>query len=170
MAFYSDRSTSSNELVVDLNSPGTQQDGVSVPPGAPLPTPQAGNADASRTSAPVLGTSSSTSGVYYGAAGSSGTPATSSGFACIPPYGGLNVPGTPYVRGPGQLYTHGSPGLATTYMSPSYYGAGMFPVASQPRMSLAPDLMFPTKPSSLMGMFKISWLNMHNWIILLLLW
>ena len=45
--------------------------------------------------------------------------------------------------GPGQLYAHGSPGLAATYVSPSYYGVGMLPATSQPRMSLTPDLMFP---------------------------
>ena len=138
--FYSDKSASSTDLMLDLDPPGAQQGVDSVPPGAPLPTPPAVNTEACGIS---TGPSLPTPGVSYGAAGSSGTPATSSGFAFVPPYGGLNMPGTPYLRGPGQLYAHGSPGLAATYMSPSYYGAGMFPVASQPRMSLAPDLMFP---------------------------
>ena len=168
MDFYSDRSNSSHELVVDLDPPGAQQGGVSMPPRAPLDVPLLVHAPASApgpalTSAPGPAPTSAPgpttgpgpapgpgpgpapgpSGALFGAAGPSWAPPASSGFGYVPPFGSLNFPRTPYVSGPGQLYAHGSPGLAATYVSPSYYGVGMLPTTSQPRMSLAPDLMFP---------------------------
>ena len=67
-----------------------------------------------RDSAPVLGPSFSMSYVLYGVAGSSRAPTASTSFGYILTYGGLRVPWTTYVPGPGQLYTRGSPDLTAT--------------------------------------------------------
>ena len=120
---------------MDTNPPDPQLGGGPVTCAAPV-GPCTGAAGASMTSASV------TTGIYS-AAGLSGPYSTaSSTFGYVPPYGGFNVPRNPYVPGPGQLYAHGSPGLAAAYMAPPY-GVGTLPFTSRPRMSLAPDLMFP---------------------------
>ena len=134
-AFYSDRSTSSTDLVMDTNPPDPQLGGSAVTCATPV-GPCTGAAGASVTSASVA------AGVYS-AAGLPGPPsAAPSTFGYAPPYGGFAVPRNPYVPGPGQLYAHGSPGLAAAYMAPPY-GVGTLPFTSRPRMSLAPEMMFP---------------------------
>ena len=133
--FYSDRSTSSTDLVMDTNPPGPQLGGGAVTCAAPV-GPCSGTTGASTASASV------SAGIFSTAGMSGPLPAAPSTFGYVPPYGGFNVPRNPYVPGPGQLYAHGSPGLAAAYMSPPF-GVGTLPFTSRPRMSLAPDLMFP---------------------------
>ena len=140
--FFSDRSASSSDLVVDLD-PADPQLGAGAVPGAPSCVPRTEVTGVIVTSAPVLGPSAVASGAY-GAAGLSGPPpAAPSGYGFVPPFGDFTVPRAPYVPGPGQLYAHGSPGLAAAYMSPSTYGVGMLPFTSRPRMSVAPEMLFP---------------------------
>ena len=140
--FFSDRSASSSDLVVDLD-PADSQLGVGDVPGAPSGVPRTEVTGAPVTSAPVLGPSSVAPGIH-GAATLSGPPPTAPpGYGFLPPLGDFAVPRAPYVPGPGQLYAHGSPGLAAAYMSPSPYGIGMLPFTSRPRMSVTPEMMFP---------------------------
>ena len=97
--FFSDRSASSSDLVVDLD-PADPQLGVGAVPGAPPGVPRTEVTGANVTSAPVLGPSAVTSGAY-GAAGLSGPPpAAPSGYGFLPPYGDFTMPRAPYVTGP----------------------------------------------------------------------
>ena len=140
--FFSDRSASSSDLIMDLD-PADPQSGVGTVPGAPSGVPRTAVTGAPVSSAPILDPSSVAPGVHGAATLPGPSPAAPPGYGFLPPLGDFTVPRAPYVPGPGQLYAHGSPGLAAAYMPPSLYGVGMLPFTSRPRMSLAPDMMFP---------------------------